>query len=377
MKELEPDLEQRRAEGLYRKRRIIDSAQGVETRIDGNRLLSFCSNDYLGLANHPDIKQAFIDAVSEYGVGSGAAHLINGHSRLHEECEQRLAAFTGRERALLFSTGYMANIAIASALLGRHDFIYQDRLNHASLIDSAKLCNARLLRYRHNDLRQLEELLSESRRDRRRLIMTDGVFSMDGDCADLETLSRIAAEHGAWAMVDDAHGFGLVGQEGRGIVSHYDGSYDNIVYVGSMEKALVSLGGFVVLPREARDFVRYSCHTYIFCGQMPPSSLAISLAVFDILESFFADMTDDGVSIDEAIRLFYAALTYTIGFVLWEIPRVHLQPSGAYAEQWTGLTSQLDPETYPILTGPAVRTATTVADTPQFDWGLRRIIECN
>ena len=218
MKQLEADLAQRRADGLYRKRRIIDSPQSVETSIDGKRLLSFCSNDYLGLANHPQIKQAFVDAVDEYGVGSGAAHLINGHSRLHERCEQRLAEFTGRDRALLFSTGYMANIAIASALLGRNDLIYQDKLNHASLIDSAKLSAARLIRYRHNDLRQLEELLSSGRRDHRRMVMTDAVFSMDGDCADVDTLSRIAAEHDAWTMVDDAHGFGVLGERGAGLL---------------------------------------------------------------------------------------------------------------------------------------------------------------
>ena len=285
MKELESRLEQRRSEGLYRKRRIIDSAQGVETRIDGNRVLSFCSNDYLGLANHPDIKQAFIDAVTEYGVGSGAAHLINGHSRLHEELEQRLAEFTGRERALLFSTGYMANIAIASALLGRNDLVYQDKLNHASLIDSAKLSDAKLIRYRHNDLRQLEALLSESSRARRRLIMTDGVFSMDGDCVDLENLSRIAAEHGAWAMVDDAHGFGVLGSRGAGLLEQLQLSPQQVpILMATLGKAVGTAGAFVAGSKALIETLIQQARPYIYTTASPPAIAAATLKAIDIVE---------------------------------------------------------------------------------------------
>jgi 8-amino-7-oxononanoate synthase len=285
MKQLEAELAQRRADGLYRRRRIIDSPQGVETRIDGKRLLSFCSNDYLGLANHPQIKQAFVDAIAEYGVGSGAAHLINGHSRLHERCEQRLAEFTGRDRALLFSTGYMANIAIASALLGRNDLIYQDKLNHASLIDSAKLSAAKLIRYRHNDLRQLEELLSSGRRDHRRLVMTDAVFSMDGDCADIDTLSRIAAEHDAWAMVDDAHGFGVLGERGAGLLEQLDLNQQQVpILMATLGKAVGTAGAFVAGSEVLIETLIQQARPYIYTTASPPAIAAATLKSIDLIE---------------------------------------------------------------------------------------------
>jgi 8-amino-7-oxononanoate synthase len=286
MKKLEAELAQRRADGLYRKRRIIDSPQGVETRIDGKLLLSFCSNDYLGLANHPEIKQAFVDAVAVYGVGSGAAHLVNGHSRLHERCEQRLAEFSGRDRALLFSTGYMANIAIASALLGRNDLIYQDKLNHASLIDSAKLSDAKLIRYRHNDLRQLEELLCDGRRDHRRLVMTDAVFSMDGDCADVDTLSRISAEHGAWAMVDDAHGFGVLGARGAGLLEREGLNQQQVpVLMATLGKAVGTAGAFVAGSEVLIETLIQRARPYIYTTASPPAIAAATLKSIGLIES--------------------------------------------------------------------------------------------
>lgn len=286
MKELESDLEQRQADGLYRRRRVIDSAQGVETVVDGQRLLSFCSNDYLGLANHPEIKKTFVDAVAEYGVGSGAAHLINGHSRLHEQCEQRLAEFSGRERALLFSTGYMANIAIASALLGRKDFIFQDKLNHASLIDSASLSGAKLVRYRHNDLLQLEALLADGRRDRRRLVMTDAVFSMDGDCADLEKLSRVAAEHGAWAMVDDAHGFGVLGKRGAGLLEQLQLDQEQVpIMMATLGKAVGTAGAFVAGSESLIETLIQRARPYIYTTASPPALAAATTRAIDIIEN--------------------------------------------------------------------------------------------
>jgi 8-amino-7-oxononanoate synthase len=285
MKELQPELDQRRANGLYRRRRIIESAQGVETRIDGNNMLSFCSNDYLGLANHPDIKQAFISAATEFGVGSGATHLINGHSRLHEECEQRLAEFTGRERALLFSTGYMANIAVASTLLGRNDFIFQDKLNHASLIDSAKLSDAKLRRYRHADLRHLEELISETGRDYRRLVMTDAVFSMDGDCADLESLSRIASEHGVWTMVDDAHGFGVLGARGAGLLEQLELSQQQVpILMATLGKAVGTAGAFVAGSEALIETLIQQARPYIYTTASPPAIAAATLKSIDLIE---------------------------------------------------------------------------------------------
>ncbi|HKJ50254.1 MAG TPA: 8-amino-7-oxononanoate synthase [Gammaproteobacteria bacterium] len=286
MKELQAELERRRAAGLYRQRRVIESAQGVETRIDGRTLLSFCSNDYLGLANHPDIKRAFVGAVAEYGVGSGAAHLINGHSRLHEDCERRLAEFAGRDRALLFSTGYMANLAIASTLLGRGDRVFQDRLNHASLIDGARLGRARMVRYRHNDLTELEMLLQDSPADKRRLVMTDGVFSMDGDCADVAALVRIAADNGAWLMVDDAHGFGVLGARGAGLIEQLGLDQRQVpILMATLGKAAGTAGAFVAGSEALIETLIQQARPYIYTTAAPPALAAATLEAVKIIET--------------------------------------------------------------------------------------------
>ena len=285
MKGLESDLEQRRAAGLYRRRRIIDSAQGVETVVDGKPVISFCGNDYLGLANHPEIVQALVQAAAEYGVGSGAAHLINGHGRLHEDCELRLAEFTGRDRALLFSTGYMANLAIAAALLGRKDAIFQDRLNHASLIDGAHLSGARLHRFRHLDLDQLERLLSEQAGAKRKLIMSDGVFSMDGDCADLNRISGIAVRHDAWVMLDDAHGFGVLGARGAGLLEQQGISQEQVpVLMATLGKAAGTAGAFVAGSDALIETLIQQARPYIFTTAQPPAIAAATLRAIDLIE---------------------------------------------------------------------------------------------
>ena len=285
MKGLESDLEQRRAAGLYRRRRIIDSAQGVETVVDGKPVISFCGNDYLGLANHPEIVQALVQAAAEYGVGSGAAHLINGHGRLHEDCELRLAEFTGRDRALLFSTGYMANLAIAAALLGRKDAIFQDRLNHASLIDGAHLSGARLHRFRHLDLDQLERLLSEQAGAKRKLIMSDGVFSMDGDCADLNRISGIAVRHHAWVMLDDAHGFGVLGARGAGLLEQQGISQEQVpVLMATLGKAAGTAGAFVAGSDALIETLIQQARPYIFTTAQPPAIAAATLRAIDLIE---------------------------------------------------------------------------------------------
>jgi len=285
MHELAAELERRRAEGLYRRRLVIDSAQGVETRIDGRSLLSFCSNDYLGLANHPDIRQACIDAVAAYGVGSGAAHLINGHSRAHERCERRLAEFTGRERALLFASGYAANLAVAAALLRRNDRVYQDRLDHASLIDGARLSHAKLIRYRHRDHAQLEALLQDGPPGCRRLVMTDGVFSMDGDCADVAALSRIAAARDAWLMVDDAHGFGVLGARGAGLLEQQQlGQQQVPVLMATLGKALGTAGAFVAGSETLIETLIQQARPYIYSTAAPPALAAATVAAVDIVE---------------------------------------------------------------------------------------------
>ena len=285
MFDLNSELEKKRAAGLYRKRLINSSAQGVRPTIEGREVLSFCSNDYLGLANNTDIKKAFVAAVESYGVGSGSAHLINGHSQLHHDCEQRLAEFTGRDRALLFSTGYMANLAITSSLLGRHDFVYQDKLNHASLIDAAKICAAKLVRYRHNDGAHLQELLSQNDSQARKLIMTDGVFSMDGDCADLSRLGQIAEENASWCMVDDAHGFGVLGANGAGLLEQEELNQHQIpILMATLGKAVGTAGAFVAGSEALIETLIQQARTYIFTTASPPAIAAATLRSLDIVE---------------------------------------------------------------------------------------------
>ena len=285
MKELQAELERRKAQGLYRQRRITSGPQSVVQQVDGRQVLSFCSNDYLGLANHPEIKAALIDAVDESGVGSGAAHLITGHSSWHEICEQKLAEFTGRERALLFSTGYMANLAIASALCDKHDMIIEDRLNHASLIDAARLSDAQFKRYAHADLQQLERRLQQSVDSRRRLIMTDGVFSMDGDCADLAGLSKLAVAHDAWLMVDDAPGFGVLGKRGAGLLEAQSMSQQQVpILMATLGKAAGCSGAFVAGSETLIESLIQNARSYIYTTATPPALAAATAKSIEIIE---------------------------------------------------------------------------------------------
>ncbi len=286
MKELEAELEARRAAGLYRQRRRLDSAQGVVTVIDGHPVISFCGNDYLGLAAHPALRAAATSAIDQYGVGSGASHLVNGHHGLHDECERRLAELCGRERALLFSSGYAANLSVASALLGREDQLFEDRLNHASLIDGARLSRARVTRYRHNDLEQLTGLLDRATPARRRLIVTDGVFSMDGDVADLDGLVALAESHQAWLQVDDAHGFGVLGERGAGLVEQSGLDQQQVpVLVGTLGKAMGSAGAFVAGSEALIETLIQHARPYIYSTASPPALAAATLAALELLET--------------------------------------------------------------------------------------------
>ena len=278
MDELQAELVDRKQQGLYRRRLISQSAQGPRSIINGKSLLSFCSNDYLGLANHPDIKQAFIAATEKYGVGSGSAHLVNGHSEYHHQCEQMLADFCGRDRALLFSTGYMANLAIATALTGRHDAIFQDKLNHASLIDAARLSDAGFRRYQHNDLNQLGRLLGKSRSDNinnRRLIMVDAVFSMDGDKADAKGLSTLAQQSDSWLMLDDAHGFGVLGQTGGGLCEEQGLNQQDVpILMATLGKAVGVSGAFVAGSEALIETLIQTARSYIYTTASPPANAA-------------------------------------------------------------------------------------------------------
>jgi len=265
---LSEQLELRKEQGLYRRRHVIDGPQGVLLRRDGRELLSFCSNDYLGLANHPQVAEAMRAGVSRYGVGSGAAHLISGHSVAHHALEDELAGLLGAERALLFSTGYMANLGVLSALLGRGDTLLQDKLNHASLIDGAAQSGARLRRYRHADMEGLGEQLA--RAAGARLIATDGVFSMDGDLAPLREMAVLARQHDAALMVDDAHGFGVLGKQGAGSVKAAGLGFEEVpIYMATLGKALGVAGAFVAGSDDLIETLIQRARSYVYTTAMP------------------------------------------------------------------------------------------------------------
>ena len=275
-------------DGLRRTRRTLASPCGPSATVDGRELISFCSNDYLGLANDPALTEAACAGAKRWGVGSGASHLVSGHLAPHEALEQRLAALTGFERALLFSTGYMANLGIVPALAGRGDAIFADKLNHASLIDAVQLAKAQgadAQRYPHNDLGVLERLLSSSHA-RRKVIVTDAVFSMDGDLAPLPELVQLAVRFDAWLVVDDAHGFGVLGPQGRGSLAHFALPPDErIVYMGTLGKAAGASGAFVAAAATVIEWLLQRARTYIFTTGSSPVIASALLASLDLIRA--------------------------------------------------------------------------------------------
>lgn len=283
MQDLAQQLAQRRAQSLLRERLLVQSPQGVELELDGERLLAFCSNDYLGLANDPRVVAAFKDAAERYGVGSGASHLITGHSVLHHELELALAEFVVMPRALLFSTGYMANLAVLSSLLQRHDRVLEDRLNHASLIDAARLSQAKLQRYAHADSEHLRTLLEAA--PPASLIATDAVFSMDGDIAPLAELKALAQAHQAWLLVDDAHGLGVLGEQGRGSLSQLGVAWEpGLILMGTLGKALGCFGAFVAGEDDLIETLIQQGRTYIYTTALPPAVAGALLASLKIVQ---------------------------------------------------------------------------------------------
>jgi 8-amino-7-oxononanoate synthase len=265
---LAAELAQRRAVHLYRSRLELSSPQGAEVTVAGARLLAFCSNDYLGLANHPAVVAAFKAGADRYGVGAGASHLVSGHSAAHRALEEELAAFVGAPRALLFSTGYMANLGVLSALSDRHDVIFEDRLNHASLIDAARLTRAAVKRYAHADTDQLGRLLAATRAGK--LIATDAVFSMDGDIAPLRDIVRLAQAHDAWVLADDAHGLGVLGASGRGSFEHLGVALaPPAILMGTLGKALGGFGAFVAADDVVIETLIQRARTYIYTTALP------------------------------------------------------------------------------------------------------------
>ena len=282
--QLSAELQARKEQSLYRHRRILQSPQSPEVIVDGQACLAFCSNDYLGLANHPNVIAALKKGADRYGVGGGASHLVNGHSQAHHALEEELAEFTGRPRALLFSTGYMANIGAVNALLDKRDAVFQDRVNHASLLDAGLLSGARFQRFLHNDSDNLTLRLQRTEA-RRKLVVCDGVFSMDGDLAELPEICQTAAEHNAWVMVDDAHGFGCIGKQGRGTVDHFGLGADQVqVLVGTLGKAFGTSGAFVAGSEELIETLVQHARTYIYTTSMSPAIAEATRASLKLLQ---------------------------------------------------------------------------------------------
>jgi len=305
------ELEQR---GLTRRRRVLETPQGARVAVDGREFVSFCSNDYLGLAAHPELIEAARQGAADFGVGAGASHLILGHATAHEVLEQRLASFTGLPRALLFSTGYMANIGVATALLGREDAVFADRLNHASLNDAALLARARFQRYPHLDLDALARLLAASRA-RRKLVVTDAVFSMDGDIAPVPDLVALCERYDAWLFLDDAHGFGVLGPEGRGVLAHFGIRSPRVIYMATLGKAAGVFGAFVAGETEVVESLIQRARTYIYTTAAP--------AMMSVALQKSLDLIQGGEARRQHLRALIARL------------RERLQP-----EQWRLMPSQ-------------------------------------
>ena len=277
---------------LRRTRRTVqgyaDEAGTTQPRWGQAPLVNFCGNDYLGLARDPRLTAALTAAAAHWGVGSGASHLVTGHTHEHQQLEEELAAFTGRESALLFSTGYMANVGVVSALCGRGERVLQDRLNHASLIDGARLSGGRLLRYRHNDVADAARLLAPAEAATEAgsaaLIATDGVFSMDGDVAPVSGLAALAQQHQAWLLVDDAHGLGVLGAHGGGVLELAGlGAQQVPLLVGTLGKALGTFGAFVAGERDLIDYILQRARSNIYTTALPPAVAAATRAALTLV----------------------------------------------------------------------------------------------
>ncbi|MEE4957242.1 8-amino-7-oxononanoate synthase [Pseudomonas alliivorans] len=282
--DLRTRLEARRHEHLYRQRPLLQTPQGPLVVVDGKPLLAFCNNDYMGLANHPEVIAAWQAGAERWGVGGGASHLVIGHSTPHHELEEALAELTGRPRALLFSNGYMANLGTVTALVGQGDTVLEDRLNHASLLDAGLLSGARFSRYLHNDVTSLESRLEKAVGDT--LVVTDGVFSMDGDVADLRALARAAKAKGAWLMVDDAHGFGPLGANGAGLVEHFGLSMEDVpVLIGTLGKSFGTSGAFVAGSEELIETLIQFARPYIYTTSQPPALACATLKSLELLRT--------------------------------------------------------------------------------------------
>jgi glycine C-acetyltransferase len=282
---LHDQLEAWRAEGTYQRLRILQSASAAEAQFDGKQVINLASNNYLGLTTHPKLREAALEAVRKYGVGSGAVRTISGTMTLHMELEERIAAFKNVEACVVFQSGFAANAGTVSAILTPDDHIISDELNHASIIDGCRLSRAKIHVFAHKDVAAAEKILSElAPLPGRKLLITDGVFSMDGDIGPLPGLADAAAQHGAIMMVDDAHASGVLGRNGRGTIDHF-GVHGRVhVQVGTLSKAIGVLGGYVCGSRDLIEFLYHRARPFLFSTSHPPAVAAACLAAFDVLE---------------------------------------------------------------------------------------------
>lgn len=271
------------AAGIYPYFRKIESDQDTEVIIDGKPVLMFGSNSYLGLTNHPEVKAAAIAAIEKYGTGCAGSRFLNGTLDSHIELEKRLAEFAGKEDAIIFSTGFQVNLGVISCLLGREDYIIWDALNHASIIEGIRLSPAKSLRYKHNDMEALERRLKQCDPDRIKLIVVDGVFSMEGDLCNLPEIIRLSKQYGAQVMVDEAHGFGVLGDHGRGVCNHFGLSKDVDLIMGTFSKSFASIGGFIAGSKTTINYLRHHARSYIFSASNTPAATAAAHKSLEIM----------------------------------------------------------------------------------------------
>ncbi|MEI7841635.1 MAG: 8-amino-7-oxononanoate synthase [Gallionellaceae bacterium] len=307
---LQTELAERASVGLLRSRRTLATPQTPHIIVDGKPYLAFSSNDYLGLANHPQLIAALQQGALQWGVGSGAAHLVNGHFLPHHALELQLSEFIEKPASILFSTGYMANVGVVQALVGKGDTVFADKLNHASLNDAMLLSRAEMKRYRHGDLAQLKQLLSQTDKGRR-LIITDAVFSMDGDIAPLAELLALCEQYDAWLYVDDAHGFGVLGEQGRGSMSHFGISSPRIIYMATLGKAAGVSGAFVAAEKVVIDTLINHAHSYVYTTASPP---ALSVTVSKSLQ-----LIAKGDALREHLKKLIAQLHHGLAELPWKL----------------------------------------------------------
>ncbi len=274
-----------REKGLYPYFRPIESAQDTEVMIDNHRVLMFGSNSYLGLTNHPKIKEASKKAIDKYGTGCAGSRFLNGTLDIHIELENRLAAYTGKESTVLFSTGYQVNLGVLSCITGRNDYLILDEYDHACIIDGSRLSFSKVIKYAHNDMDDLKRKLSILPEEAVKVIAVDGIFSMEGDIVKLPEIVKLADQYGANIMIDDAHSLGVIGDKGAGTASHFNLTDDVDLIMGTFSKSLASLGGFIAADKDTIDYIKHRARSLMFSASMPPGSVASVIAALDIIES--------------------------------------------------------------------------------------------